>query len=258
MVMKAEQRSGFLASPDGARIGYTVQGSGPGIIVVHCVSCDRTTTPQRALPGALAEHFTVITYDRRGNGESSTGGPYAVEREIDDLAVLLDLVDGPVDAYGFSSGAVLALLAARSGVPLRRLALLEPPLLGTEDSGADDRLRRLIAERRHQEARECYLTDVVGVPDVIIEEIRFSQQDLDNAPTLLHEMAFLREMSPERFRGLATPTLLMRSDHTVPEMAAWAHQLTEAMPHARPVELPGHWHGVDDATLVTAIREFLR
>lgn len=249
--------SGHLISSDGARIAYTVQGSGPPLVVVHCVSCDRTTTPQRRLPEALAEHYTVITYDRRGNGESNLVGPYGVDKEIDDLAALVDLVDGPVDAYGFSSGAILALLAAQAGVQLRRLALLEPPLGGAEESAAADHLRQLIGLRKYQEARRFYLTDIVGVPAEILEQIRPSQQDLDNAPTLLHEMTFLPGVSADRFRGLSTPTLLMHSDRTDPRMATWAHQLAEVMPHAQAVALPGQWHGVDDPTLVAAIRDFL-
>ena len=84
--------TGSVISSDGATIAYTRQGSGPAIVVVHCVAVDRTTTPQPTLPEALAEHFTVISYDRRGTGESTTIEPYAVEREIDDLDAVVGLV----------------------------------------------------------------------------------------------------------------------------------------------------------------------
>jgi MFS family permease len=45
--------------------------------------------PSRKVAQALSEHFTVITYDRRGRGESDDSAPYEVEREIEDLAALI-------------------------------------------------------------------------------------------------------------------------------------------------------------------------
>jgi alpha-beta hydrolase superfamily lysophospholipase len=77
----------------------------------------------------LAERFAVLTYDRRGRGESGDGGRYAVEREVEDLAALIAEAGGSARAYGISSGAVLALEAAKRGVPLAKLALYEAPFV---------------------------------------------------------------------------------------------------------------------------------
>lgn len=261
MMTDTALQTGFVTSPDGARIAYSRQGTGPALVLVHCVSCDRVTTPQPTLPEALAEHFTVVTYDRRGNGQSTTVEPYAVEREVEDLAAVIEVARGeggePVDVYGFSSGAVLALIAAQAGLPIRRLALLEPPLMPDPWAEERDTLRELIGTS-HADARHFYLTQIVGVPPEVLETIPATDQDLANAPTMLHEMEFLPGTDAERFRGLGTPTLLIRSDHTVPEMAEWGEALVAVMPHASTVELPGEWHGVDDATLTVAIRDFLR
>ena len=41
------------------------------------------------LTGLLATDFTVFTYDRRGRGRSADTLPYAIEREVDDLAALI-------------------------------------------------------------------------------------------------------------------------------------------------------------------------
>jgi pimeloyl-ACP methyl ester carboxylesterase len=68
---------------------------------------------------ALAPHFTVLNYDRRGRGDSGDTAPYAVEREIDDLGALITAAGGSA-VFGYSSGATLALKAAASGLPISK------------------------------------------------------------------------------------------------------------------------------------------
>ncbi|HYU85950.1 MAG TPA: alpha/beta fold hydrolase [Kribbellaceae bacterium] len=85
----------------------------------------RTCAPLAKL---LEDRFTVVTYDRRGKGDSGDTAPYAVEREIEDLAAVIAAVDGgPANVFGFSSGAVLALKAAVARAAIRSLALYEAP-----------------------------------------------------------------------------------------------------------------------------------
>jgi hypothetical protein len=40
------------------------------------------------LASKLAQHFTVYNYQRRGRGGSGDTPPYAVEREVEDIAAL--------------------------------------------------------------------------------------------------------------------------------------------------------------------------
>lgn len=84
-----------------------------------------------------------------------------------------------------------------------------------------------------------------------------TEADLANAPSLLHEMEFMPGVTAQDFRGVQQPTLLIRSDHTIPQMGVWAQELVEAMPDAQAVEVPGSWHGADDATLVQTLADFL-
>lgn len=251
-----------LTTTDGATIASTTQGSGPPLVMVSSVSSSRTTDPQQSLPAALAEHFTVTTYDRRGNGQSimppgSTIDDYSVQQEIDDITALAKRTGGPVDVYGFSSGAILALLAAQAGAPIRHLVLLEPPLHEPGALAAEGaRMRELMAQDRRA-ARDYYLTDVVGVPAEVLEQLPTTDQHLADAPTMLHEMEFLPGCDAEHFAGLATPTLIMVSDSTVPEMMQWATSLAEVMADCTVRELPGEWHGVPDETQVAAIRDAL-
>jgi pimeloyl-ACP methyl ester carboxylesterase len=58
----------------------------------------------------------VLYYDRRGRGDSGDTPPYAVEREIEDLAALIAEAGGSAAVFGNSSGAILALRAAAAGL----------------------------------------------------------------------------------------------------------------------------------------------
>src|ERR1700755_1481848 len=98
-----------LTSADGTMIAYERAGDGPPVILVDGALCHRGSGPARPLAKALADQFTVYTYDRRGRGESGDTAPYAVEREIEDLQALVEEGGGTVAVYGISSGAALAL-----------------------------------------------------------------------------------------------------------------------------------------------------
>ncbi len=70
-----------VTASDGTQIAFERLGEGPPVIVVGGATCDRAMT--RPLAEELAKHFTVISYDRRGRGDSDNTQPYAVEREIE-------------------------------------------------------------------------------------------------------------------------------------------------------------------------------
>src|SRR6478752_3250138 len=117
-------------------------------------SADHTTCAD--LAAALAGDHTVLTYDRRARGQSGDTAPYAVEREIEDLAALVDLVGGTAAVFGYSSGGNLALAAAAAGVPIAHLALYEAPFalggLPARPVGLPERLGALLAQGRPDDA----------------------------------------------------------------------------------------------------------
>jgi pimeloyl-ACP methyl ester carboxylesterase len=92
--------------------------------------------PSAGLAQALAAHFTVHVYDRRGRGDSDAGAtPWSIDREIEDLAAVIDVAGGSAHVLALSSGAALALEAAARGLPITRLALYEAPFV-VDDSRA--------------------------------------------------------------------------------------------------------------------------
>ena len=90
--------------------------------------------------GSSPRAFSVFTYDRRGRGASGDTAPYAVEREIEDLAAVIAAAGGSASVHGMSSGAALALKAAAAGLPITQLSVYEPPF--TTDPAAYEGARR--------------------------------------------------------------------------------------------------------------------
>ena len=105
--------SGHLVvrSRDGTSIAYDRIGDGPALILVGGAFSHRSWKGWTRLSELLAPRFTVISYDRRGRGDSGDAPEYAVEREIEDLAALVRTEGGSAHVFGMSSGGVLALRA---------------------------------------------------------------------------------------------------------------------------------------------------
>src|SRR3954471_7517403 len=74
----------------------------------------------------LEPHFSVWAMDRRGRGASGDGPRYALEREFEDVAAVIDVIGGPVDGVGYSFGATVALGALPLTTNVRRAVLMTP------------------------------------------------------------------------------------------------------------------------------------
>jgi pimeloyl-ACP methyl ester carboxylesterase len=105
-----------VTSRDGTTIAFDRSGHGPGVILVGGAFQHRAFDPRTAeLAERLADHFTVLNYDRRGRGDSGDTPPYAVDRELEDLEAVIEEAGGSAFLYGSSSGGNLAITAALSG-----------------------------------------------------------------------------------------------------------------------------------------------
>src|SRR6266704_5313300 len=166
-----------VISKDGTPIAFDQSGQGPAIILV--ASATATRLDEASLAAALAPHFTVFAYDRRGRGESGDTAPYAVEREVEDIDALITEAGGSAFVFGHSSGAVLALEAARLlPTKITKLALYEPPFI-VDDSHPPSppdyasRLMELVSSGRRGEAVEYFMTEV-GTPAEMVAQMRQS------------------------------------------------------------------------------------
>ena len=82
-------------SADGTAIGFDAWGDGPPLIMIDGATAYRAMSPIAAQVGALLrDDFRTYAYDRRGRGESGDTPPYEVQREIEDVAALIDEAGG--------------------------------------------------------------------------------------------------------------------------------------------------------------------
>ncbi|MEW9556472.1 alpha/beta fold hydrolase [Nonomuraea sp. NPDC050783] len=204
-----------VTAQDGTSIAYDRLGSGPALILVGGATADRSH--HAPLADELAGHFTVYNYDRRGRGDSGDTPPYAVEREIEDLAALMEAAGGAAHLYGASSGGALALEAAAAGLPVARLAVYEVPYDLSEDGGRRrreyaERLGALLAEGRRGEAFALFMR-LSGASEEMVEQAREAPSWAAReavAPTLAHDAALLGDGRPplDRLARVHCPTLV--------------------------------------------------
>src|SRR5205085_6796906 len=157
-------------------IAFDRIGHGPPLLLVDGALAYRGLGPSRPVAALLAPHFTVFTYDRRGRGESGDTRPYAVQREIEDIEALAGEAGGEVFVWGISSGAFLALEAAKKTRSIRKLALYEAPFIvdDSRPTTEDDwlRIRDAITAGDRGAAVRLFLKSV-GVPAVVIAVMRW-------------------------------------------------------------------------------------
>jgi pimeloyl-ACP methyl ester carboxylesterase len=163
-------------SADGTVIAYDRVGDGPVLIVCVGAFCTRATFVP---PDDLTRQFTVVTYDRRGRGDSGGGGdsgPVAAEREYEDLAAVAAATwTGAPFVFGHSSGAAIALRAVAAGLPFAGVVAYEAPFANDETPvpsvDPDERIRELVGAGRNREAVAFWMTEVVRLPDQALAQL---------------------------------------------------------------------------------------
>lgn len=249
---------GAVRSADGTVLAYDRTGSGPPVVLVEPALHDRSFSAFDGLVPLLAPHVTVVRYDRRGRGASTDTPPYAVEREVEDLAALVADVGGPVVLHGFSSGALLALHAAARGLDVAALVLVEPPLGEDEDRAASlaftAELAALVGQGRNAEAVARFHEGIGVPPEVLAQtppDVRATLERL--ASTLVHDCTLGVETTLDLVRTVRVPALVVDSAGSSPDLGGWAARVAGALPSGTHRSLPGTWHGVDDDALAAAV-----
>ncbi len=238
-----------VKSDDGTPIAYQRSGKGPPLVLVHGTTADHTRwTPILA---ALERHFRVYAMDRRGRGESGDAEPYALEREFEDVAAVVNAARPQVNLLGHSYGALCALEAAlRTTTHLHKLVLYEPgfPVDGIEmyPPGTREKLQAFLEQGDREGLLVAFFRDIVHVPEKEIALLRAEpvwQARLAAAHTLVREMAEADyAFDPERFRGLAVPTLLLLGEHSPPFLKKPTERLASVLRNSRVVVMPGQGH----------------
>ena len=242
-------------SHDGTRIAYFTSGSGPALLLVHGGAGDHTRWDR--LRPHLERHHTVHAMDRRGRGDSGDGPEYALEREYEDVAAVVDAIaqqtGSDVAVYGHSYGGLCALGAASLTPHLRSLVLYEGwPVVEPETLSANaellEHLDVLLVQGERERVLETVLREVVGMSDEEVATYR-SQPSWparvaasDLFPR--EERAFLAAaFTHEAAQRIRVPTLLLVGDQT---RELWQPDTVAAsLPDARVVVLEGQAHTAD-------------
>lgn len=253
-----------VTSKDGTTIAFDRLGDGPPVILVSGGSVDRSSNA--ALAEQLARRFTAFNYDRRGRGPSGDTPPYAVEREIEDIDAVVEAAGGSAFLYGSSSGAALALEAARQ-LPGRitKLALWEPPYIpdGFPRPPADTAkiYSDLVAQGKRGDAAEFFMAKVVGMPPEFVAQARNApwwpaQEAL--AHTLAYDATIMGDytLPVERVKEVTIPTLVLDGGASFPFMAPTAQALAANLPKAQRRTLEGQGHDASAEALASALEEF--
>ncbi len=242
---------GHVTSSDGTRIGFHRNGEGPPLVLLHGATGAQWSF--RYILPSLVERFTLYTVDRRGRGESGDAADYAIEREFEDVAAVVESLDEPANIFGHSYGATVALGAAPVTPGLRRLVLYEgSPGISVVPDEHLDRIEELV-ERGEREEALVYALGLFGLTPEEVEQLRGAPTwpvRVSAAHTVAREVraeAAYRP-DPELLAGVTAPVLLLLGSESPDWAREGTEQIRDALPDARIAVLPGEGH----AAIMTA------
>jgi pimeloyl-ACP methyl ester carboxylesterase len=256
-----------ILSHDGTAIAYEKSGQGPALILVDGAFCYRGMGPMPKLAALLAPHFSVYLYDRRGRGVSENGRPYAIEREVEDIAALMSVAGGSAHLLGISSGAALVMYAAASDLPVNKLVLYEPPYITQKEfrrPPADYRatLRAMIDRGQRSGAATFYLTAVIGMPLIVALGIRLSplwKKMKAIAHTLPYDAEIMKDFTlpTELLALIKAPTLVAGGEKSPAMLNAAVTATAEKLQYGTSLFLSKQNHNVSPEALAPAIINYL-
>jgi pimeloyl-ACP methyl ester carboxylesterase len=220
----------------------------------------------------LANEFTVVSYDRRGNGRSPRPpewGNTSPEEQADDAAALVDALElAPAAVYGSSIGANFALcLLIRHPEVVRGAVLHEPVLVRLyDDPNARGAVRALIQEGMEAggppAALERFRRYVAGDSNWENLEPGLRERMLASAETFFGvEVGSFENFLPDEttLAAITAPSLVLVSDGSLPVYAEAAGRLAERL-GIEVTRTPGTHTAYHDHPyeLAQTIRPFLR
>lgn len=230
---------------------YSVEGEGPPLFLIHGIGAARNTW-RKALP-ILTPHFTVVTYDLRGHGESPMPQqPFGLDELVADLEAVRERTGFERAHFaGHSLGGMIGPAYARA-FPDRvlSLGLLSTAAFRTEDDSA--KVKGVVQAMRAQSVPEIlatlasrWFTDafIAASPEVV--QGRMDQVVGTDAEIFLNvfDIYASTEMAPW-LHEIAAPALVLTGENDGGCPPRLNEQITRAMPSAALVVLPEVKHSI--------------
>jgi pimeloyl-ACP methyl ester carboxylesterase len=253
---------------NGLEVAYDRVGEGPPLVFVHGAASDaRMWQPQLA---ALADEFTVVTWDEPGAGRSSdVPWDFGLADYAECLAALIDALDlGLAHVAGLSWGGTVAQELYRCHPELVATLILVDTYAGWKGSLSEDEVRIRVDGLRQ------ILATPPGEFDPTLPGLFAGNPPAEFVP-LLEEMA--ADVRPESMRiallvmaqtdqrdllpRIAVPTLLIWGEEDARSPLRVAHQFENAIPDAELVVIAGAGHMSNlerPQPFNDAVREFCR
>jgi pimeloyl-ACP methyl ester carboxylesterase len=250
-----ELHGGSLTAPDGCRLVYISEGTGPTVLFAHGGLTRGSSW--LGVTALLRDTFTCVLLDQRGHGASDWGGGPHLGRAVDDLLFVIDSL-GPVHAVvGHSYGALVALEATRHATPeqIPRLAVYEPPLSLDGPIMDRDRLRAVedaVAQGDFEAALRLHLESSIGGMSKVEADaiacnpmMRPAFADLvAQAPSIAAALeTVFRLNDAEAYRKIEVSTLLLLGSESLEiPFRRTISALDDSIPHSEVAILDGQTH----------------
>jgi pimeloyl-ACP methyl ester carboxylesterase len=256
-----------VRSADGTALAVWVDGDGPPLVLVHGSLQDHTISD--ALVAELRGDVTTFSMDRRGFGASGDAVDYAIEREFEDVAAVIDAVaartGGTVAVWGHSYGASCAMGGATLTDAIDHLLLYEPSLGLTYPPGSIDAVEAALAAGNREAAVVMVFETILEMTEQEIDALRSSPRwpaRLATAPTVPRECRAEQGWTYRagQFEGITAPALLLAGSASPPTLQRATNDALVAIRGARLHVLEGHGHiahRTDPAMVAAIVRDFL-
>ena len=247
-----------LIEVNGTTLAYDDAGDGDPVVLVHG-SWNQRQAWMFFVP-ELSSSFRVISYDRRGHGESTaepTDG--TIHDDIADLAGLIDKLGiGPAHVVGNSYGAIVSLsvTAAHPDI-VRKVVAHEPPLMPLLEADpatkpiADEQGRLLGEVRARLEAG-----DHAGAAEYFVENVALGPGAWAQLPQpardtfVANALTYLGELrDPDALHAdldalarTTVPVLLSQGDRSPAMFGPILDRVAAALPGAKRVTIAGAGH----------------
>jgi class 3 adenylate cyclase/pimeloyl-ACP methyl ester carboxylesterase len=241
---QASPQARYAHTTDGVRIAYTVHGGGAPLVYVRALNSHaelwwKEGWSSRFL-GALAEAFTVVLFDARGNGLSDSRTSVDLDALLLDLDAVIhdaDLRDVTLFGQGFGSPVAIA-YAARSPERISRLLLYCAYATGAEVVITD---RFIETMRSMPEAATAFMARETYPDDEDLPSRLFAMQSMHAHPgSAVAQFEYARTVDVfDDLQHVRVPTLVMQPERNPQVRMALGRQVAESIPGAEFHEIPG-------------------